>query len=223
MPELVLPLFPLPGVVHFPGTRLPLHVFEPRYREMVAELLALPAAERRVGMILVAADPATGAAGFHEPGCAGRLVEHEPLADGRSNIVLEGEFRFEVEELLDGRPWRRASVRPLEERVPAAEHERTARLEDELPGLVAAVAAASGAAFPLDLGALAGLARPGALAPFVNRLAAGLDLPALRKQALLAEPPLERAEQIAGILRSRLKLLGYLAPFRHLAGAARSN
>jgi len=223
MPELVLPLFPLPDVVHFPGTRLPLHIFEPRYREMVAELLARPAAERRVGMILAAPDPATGATELYEPGCAGRLVEHEPLADGRSNIVLEGEFRFEIEGLVEGRPYRRARVRPLADGVPAVEHERVSRLESELARLVAAVAAAAGAAFPIDLGTLAGLGSPGSLAPLANRLAAGLDLPALRRQSLLAEPLLERAEQVAGILRSRLKVLGFLAPFRHLADAARSN
>jgi Lon protease-like protein len=223
MPEMVLPLFPLPDVVHFPATRLPLHIFEPRYREMVAELLGRPAAERRVGMILAAADPATGAAQLYEPGCAGRLVEHEPLGDGRSNIVLEGEFRFEVERLLEGRPFRRALVRPLADLVPAAEHERAERLESELARLTAAVAAAAGSAFPLDLEALAGLGRPGSLVTLANRLAAGLDLPALRKQTLLAEPPLERAEQVAGILRSRLKVLSFLSPFRHLAGTARSN
>ncbi|KAB2968333.1 MAG: ATP-dependent protease, partial [Thermoanaerobaculia bacterium] len=139
MLELVLPLFPLPDVVHFPATRLPLHIFEPRYREMVADLLARPAGERRVGMILAAPDPATGAAALLQPGCAGRLVEHEPLADGRSNIVLEGEFRFEVEALLDGRPWRRARVRALEERLPAVEHERASRLETELAALVTAL------------------------------------------------------------------------------------
>jgi Lon protease-like protein len=223
MPGPLLPLFPLPNVVHFPGTRLPLHIFEPRYRRMVADLLELPEAERRVGMILVAADRRTGAAELVEPGCAGRLVEHEALPDGRSNIVLEGEYRFALEELVDGKPYRQARVAPLEDRVPLVEHERADRLEREIAGLAAAIATACKEAFPVDLEELAGLGRPGALLALVNRLAAGLDLPPLRRQTLLAEEPRERAEELAGILRSRLKVVTFLGPFRHLAGAAAGN
>ncbi|HSM14828.1 MAG TPA: hypothetical protein VLA66_12245, partial [Thermoanaerobaculia bacterium] len=64
---------------------------------------------------------------------------------------------------------------------------------------------------------------PGRLVPLVNRLAAGLDLPPLRKQTLLALEPLDRAGEIAGILRSRLKLLASLRPFRHLGSEPESN
>lgn len=218
MAPLLLPLFPLPNVVHFPGTALPLHVFEPRYRQLVADLLERPEAERRIGMILVARDEESGAAELLEPGCAGRLVAHEPLEDGRSNIVLMGEFRFALEREVPGEPYRRALVRPLADEVARIDWERAEQLERELVRLTGAVAAASGAAWPIDLAELAGLGRPGELLALVNRLAAGLDLPSLRKQALLAEPALERAEQVAGILRSRLKLLSTLAPFRQAAG-----
>jgi hypothetical protein len=218
MAPLLLPLFPLPDVVHFPGTTLPLHVFEPRYRTMVEDLLERPGPERRIGMILTARDEATGAPELLEPGCAGRLVTHEALEDGRSNIVLLGEFRFTLERELAGRPYRRALVRPLADEIRQIDAERAGRLEREIAHLVAEVAAASGASWPVDLAGLAGLGRPGALPALVNRLAAGIDLPALRKQTLLAEPPLERAEQLAGILRSRLRLLSLIAPFRQPAG-----
>jgi len=67
------------------------------------------------------------------------------------------------------------------------------------------------------------MGRPGHLVPLTNRLAAGLDLPPLRKQMLLAEAPLARAEEIAGILRSRLKLLASLRPFRHLGADPGAN
>lgn len=218
MEPLLLPLFPLPDIVHFPGTALPLHVFEPRYRKLVADLLERPEVERRIGMILVARDVETGAAELLEPGCAGRLTAHEPLEDGRSNIVLMGEFRFALEREVPGEPYRRALVRPLADEVARIDWERAERLERELVRLTGAVAAASGDAWPIDLAELAGRGRPGQLLALVNRLAAGLDLPSLRKQTLLAEPPLGRAEQLAGILRSRLKLLTTLAPFRQPAG-----
>jgi Lon protease-like protein len=221
--EIVLPIFPLPDVVHFPGTDLPLHIFEPRYRQMVDELLTLPEAERRVGMILAGRDPESGSPRLVEPGCAGRLVEHRPLEDGRSNIVLRGEFRFVLERDLPGKPYRRALVTPLEDGVAAIDADAADALERELVDLAVAVARESGPRTPFDVAGLAGLGRPGRLVGLVNRLAADLDLPVERKQMLLAEAPLGRAAEIAGILRSRMKLLTSLKPYRHLAGAAREN
>ena len=223
MSEIALPIFPLPGVVHFPGTELPLHIFEPRYREMVAELLTMPEAERRVGMIFVGQDPESGAAQLVEPGCAGRLVAHEPLADGRSNIVLRGEFRFVLGRDLPGRSYRRAYVTPLDDRVAAIDADAADALEREVVDLAVAVARESGPRAPFDVAGLAGLGRPGRLVRLVNRLAADLDLPAERKQSLLAEPPLARASEIAGILRSRVKVLTSLRPYRHLSAAAGEN
>jgi len=218
----LLPLFPLPGVVLFPAARLPLHVFEARYRCLVSDLLALPAAERRIGMIL-AVRGGDGEIEMLEPGCAGRLVEHQPLADGRSNIVLEGEFRFAVEREVEGRPYRRALVHALPEGIAALDAERAAEAHAELLRLTAAVVRAAGARSPIDLALVAGLGAPERLPELVNRLAAGLDLPALRKQSLLAEATLDRARELAGILRSRVRLLDALGPFRHLAERAREN
>lgn len=218
----LLPLFPLPNVVLFPDTLLPLHVFEPRYRQLVADLLARPEGERRIGMIL-AARTAAGEVDLLEPGCCGRLVGHEPLADGRSNIVLSGEARFLLTEEVGGKPYRQGWVETLAESVPSLEAERAETVHAELLSLVSAVAAASAHRPMLDLAALAGLGSPARLPTLANRIAAQLDLPPLRKQTLLAEPPLARAEQVAGILRSRLELLRSLAPFRHLAAAAGQN
>lgn len=219
---MLLPLFPLPDVVHFPGTRLPLHVFEPRYRQMVADLLALPPEERRIGMILASPrhEPAIGE--LLQPGCAGLLVEHQPLEDGRSNILLEGEFRFVIDREVGGRPYRRALVRKLPESLPLIDAERGEQLQRQLVGLVERLIRAQPDGSPLDLAALGGTAsRP--LPALVNRLAAQLDLPPLRKQTLLAREPLERAEEVAGILRSRITLLDTLAPYRHLAVHAENN
>lgn len=211
---MLLPIFPLPDVVHFPGTRLPLHIFEPRYRQMVAELLELPAAERRVGMILVARDAETRELELLEPGTAGRLVEHEPLPDGRSNIVLAGEFRFAIEREVDGKPYRRAVVRPLPDGTPLEAEEEAAELQRRILDLALPVARECVERCGFALDDLAGLGRPRRLPILVNRLAAALDLPPLRKQALLAEPVVARAASVAGILRSRVAVLDALRPFR---------
>lgn len=93
--SLRIPLFPLPGVVLLPGTLLPLHIFEPRYRALVADALA---GDRMIGMAMLKrgweerdSDPP-----IHAVGGAGEIVESEKLEDGRYNILLEGRFRYRI-------------------------------------------------------------------------------------------------------------------------------
>ncbi|MGE0351619.1 MAG: LON peptidase substrate-binding domain-containing protein [Gemmatimonadales bacterium] len=91
-----LPLFPL-KVVLFPGAPMPLHVFEPRYRTMLADCLA---GDERFGIVPVVDGqedrPPPGAIG-----CVAHIRASQTLADGRSNIVVTGESRFILEEYLD--------------------------------------------------------------------------------------------------------------------------
>jgi Lon protease-like protein len=91
-----IPLFPLPSVVLFPNVFLPLHVFEPRYRAMVADALD---GDRLIGMVLLR----PGWEGSYEGnppvypiGCAGLITHHERLPDGRYNIVLRGLEKFRI-------------------------------------------------------------------------------------------------------------------------------
>lgn len=95
-----LKVFPLPTVVLFPGTALPLHIFEPRYREMVNDALA---GNRVIALAQPEAD-----ADVHDPNprlrpiaCAGVIAWHEGLPDGRSNIIVQGVARAR---LLDELP-----------------------------------------------------------------------------------------------------------------------
>ena len=216
----LLPLFPLPNVVHFPGTLLPLHIFEPRYRAMVRDLLALPESERLVGMILAQPleEGETPGFGLVPPGTAGRLVAVEPLDDGRYEILLHGEFRFFVEEELGGRPYLRARVQPLEEGAAPPDILRETLVRD-----LAEVALESGESFPLAADEIAGLLAHAGLPEIVNRLAAGLDLPIGSRQAMLALDLAPRAAAVAATMASRRKLLAALRPFRHLAPHAASN
>ena len=91
-----LSIFPLPGAILFPGLQLPLHIFEPRYRELVGSALAK---DRLIGMV----QPQRNGEGspLYEIGCVGRIGDVEALEDGRYNIVLEGEARFRVLRELD--------------------------------------------------------------------------------------------------------------------------
>jgi len=86
-----IPVFPLAGAILFPRAQLPLHIFEPRYREMVRDALAR---DQLIGMVQPR-DRSERPALF-EVGCLGRITGSEELEDGRFNIVLEGLGRFRV-------------------------------------------------------------------------------------------------------------------------------
>lgn len=95
MPPYPLALFPL-DVVLFPGTLLPLHIFEPRYRQLLADCLA---AESHFG--IVGPGRKTEAPDEGAVGCAAEIRAAEQLPDGRSNILVVGGARFGVQRVLD--------------------------------------------------------------------------------------------------------------------------
>lgn len=111
-----LPVFPLPSVVFFPHTRLPLHVFESRYVEMVDHALA---SERKIVMALLKAgweQAYHGHPEFHEIGCVGRVVAFEEVAESRYNIVLLGLQRVSTAGADSGLSYSRIRPRLLEDR-----------------------------------------------------------------------------------------------------------
>jgi Lon protease-like protein len=104
-------IFPLTGAVLYPGLQLPLHIFEPRYRAMISDALAR---DRRIGMIQP--QRADGSAQLFNVGCLGRIGEIEAMADGRFNIVLEGQARFRIVRELDvATPFRQVEAELLDE------------------------------------------------------------------------------------------------------------
>lgn len=114
-----IPIFPLPNVVLFPRTVLPLHIFEPRYRQMVAHCL-----EKRVPIGIVLLKSGQKAEGTREEiydiGSAGEISRHQELEDGRFHILLSGRYRFRVQNLLPQEfLFRQARVESIPEMVPA--------------------------------------------------------------------------------------------------------
>jgi len=102
-----LSIFPLAGALLFPRMQLPLHIFEPRYRALVADAMAR---DRRIGMIQPRG--ATEPPPLYDVGCVGRIAHVEALADGRFNILLEGLTRFRVvRELQVSTPFRQVEAR----------------------------------------------------------------------------------------------------------------
>lgn len=89
-------IFPLTGAILFPGMQLPLHIFEPRYRDLVSDSLAR---DRMIGMV-----QPKGQGNGHElfeVGCLGRIGDVEAMDDGRYNIILEGLQRFSIRNELE--------------------------------------------------------------------------------------------------------------------------
>jgi uncharacterized protein len=170
----VIPIFPLPNVVLFPQMPLPLHIFEPRYRKMVADALA---SHQTIGMTLLQPgweEDYEGRPPVYPVGCAGTIERSETLEDGRYNIVLRGETRFRVTGERHDEPYRLASVRALADLPGDA-----AEIESKRSAVLAAIGRSSEGRVSLLLQA--------ELPPdlFVNALAQSLDLAPVEKQSLL--------------------------------------
>ena len=102
-----LAMFPLPNAVFFPNTSLPLHIFEPRYRDMMRDAIehGMPIVVVRMKEPRVYNDQ--GMPEFHEVGGLGFLSQHQELPDGRFNVLLEGVARVRIqEELVTDRSYR---------------------------------------------------------------------------------------------------------------------
>ncbi|MEM6938886.1 MAG: LON peptidase substrate-binding domain-containing protein [Pseudomonadota bacterium] len=102
-------IFPLGKALLLPRSRLPLHIFEPRYLQMVED--ALKTDERIIGMIQPNPVPGREGPGLHAIGCAGRITQFSETEDGRYMITLSGVSRFRVQRELEGfAPYRKCDV-----------------------------------------------------------------------------------------------------------------
>ncbi|MEM9636705.1 MAG: LON peptidase substrate-binding domain-containing protein [Pseudomonadota bacterium] len=103
-------VFPLPGALLLPRARLPLHIFEPRYLQMLEDALKTPT--RLIGMIQPNEVPGRSGNGLHSIGCAGRITQFSETEDGRYLITLGGICRFRVVQEVQGfTPYRRCDVK----------------------------------------------------------------------------------------------------------------
>jgi ATP-dependent Lon protease len=104
----VIPIFPLP-LVQFPGALTPLHIFEPRYRKLLKDVLA---GDKTFGITCRADEPELGLG--HPPldsiGCTVEVAIVQELQDGRSNILCVGGTRYRLRDYVEGAPYLQASV-----------------------------------------------------------------------------------------------------------------
>jgi hypothetical protein len=198
-----LPIFPLATVL-YPGLILPLHVFEPRYRQLVRDLQALPAERRQFGVVALRHGREVGdesaIPALHDVGCVARLREIEALADGRFALVTTGGPRFRVGALDHTRAYLQAEVALLDEPP------------GEAAGELARVAAKLFTAYRLGLTGTAGeleIVDDAELVSYVVAAAMMLDLK--DKQAFLeAATTADRLRMEVALLRREIGVLNVL-------------
>jgi hypothetical protein len=192
-----IPIFPLPNAVLFPNVFMPLHIFEPRYCEMVRDVVS---DDRIIGMVLLKdgwnlhADPNPP---VYAVGCAGIITHIESLDDARYNIVLRGFERFRVTQEDQTRTYRCADVDFLPEQVSADGKLQLDRDKQKLKQLLNQSQSRTGpeAKIPRDM----------PTENLVNTLAQYLEFEPVEKQALLERigPP-ERCKALVDLLEMRL-------------------
>jgi uncharacterized protein len=192
-----IPIFPLPNVVLFPNVVLPLHIFEPRYRTMVAESLEQ---DRIIGMVLLRPgweDEYDGRPAVYDIGCAGLITHAERLGDGRYNIVLQGLEKFRIVDEDDSRPYRLARIDSIEETARDVEKEAMQLARRRLESLLV----------PQPSGRTVEAKVPATMADedLVNALAQYLELEPVEKQALLErEGLLARCRSLIELLEMKV-------------------
>jgi uncharacterized protein len=110
-----LPIFPLPNIVHFPGVVVPLHVFESRYRALVKEAIST---DSRIALALLKPgyeDDYYGNPEVYPVTCAGQIIQHEELPDGRFYMTVMGLGRIALREQTQSKPYRKFLAAPLVE------------------------------------------------------------------------------------------------------------
>jgi hypothetical protein len=215
-PDLQLPLLLSPRVL-FPCTELRV----PLDGALLHDLLLTPPEHRWLGVVLAVPAGGETASGIYPAGTACRVLELEPDAAG-ARVRLLGARRFRMLASPDAEPYPRARVHLLPEPELDESAPALVRLRRDLEERLGEARRLLGEALPLPAEQLKKLVD----APFeelVNRAATALDVPELRQLELLTLSLPERALEITGILRSRIKLMALLAPYRHLAAGAEVN
>lgn len=175
-------LFPVEGVVFFPGTHLPLHVFEPRYLQLVADVM--------VGDQLIAVGMPHPRAGESEQTLpelvrvftVGRVVRHRPLLAGRCAILLDGLARVALTEELPSEPYRRSIVAVVDERLTLSGLAEASVLAQRIHRLVLDVLVVAPRVFVAPLVAPSFVMSP---SHYFDHLGTALSIEPVVKQALL--------------------------------------
>jgi Lon protease-like protein len=195
LPE-IIPIFPLPNFVLFPGIKAPLHIFEPRYREMVAEVANQHGI---IGMVMLKGDWEHDYHAYpdiFEIGCAGRITNLARLPDGRFNLMLDGFSEFRVTRELRERAFRQAIVQWQPSPAVALDDQAMENLRELMVRFLGPSA--------LDVWRTLVEHRGLRGSELINFICFHLDVPSLEKQTLL-EAGQARADCLLDVLTFKLE------------------
>jgi Lon protease-like protein len=191
-----LPIFPLPGTVLLPETLIPLHVFEPRYRRMIADALD---GHRAIALALLdegGAPDAFGRPPVHGVAGVGVVRRSARLPDGRYNILLEGVLRADISDELPPSasiPYRRVRARAIAEVEPSVPREDFVREAHALRALCLQLASEVGQSDTELVERISEIEDPAAL---VDAIAARTLTEIADRQRVLAEPDVAKRLRI---------------------------
>ena len=204
MPQVSLPIFPLPELTFFPRTMLPLHIFEARYRAMITDCLARDERLAVVGLKPGYEAAYEGKPPVYDVAGAGRIVQWERLPSGRYNLLLRGDCRVRIDrELPADTLYRMVAATPLEET--GAEGPSVEALADRVRARCRQILTAVGRS---GVELQKGLDAPRDPAELCDQVASALVPAAAARQALLEELHVERRlERLASALDDLLSHL----------------
>jgi Lon protease-like protein len=210
---MIVPIFPLPDVVLFPQTLLPLHIFEERYRTMTREAME---GNRNIVMVLLQEGWESNYLGnpaVHDIACLGKIETCEELDEGKYNIVLAGVHRVRLVREIDHSPYRLAQVEQVSDLDYDDFSEEIIERRNHLAGLFTRFT---------ELATL-GKFRSADLVPqerfeaLVNMVATTLNLDPQEKQVLLEMDGIaERCDVLIPVLQRQLEALILVREFEHL-------
>jgi len=205
LPErLLVPLFPLPNAILFPGTRLPLYIFEPRYKTMINDSLA---SGQYLSVTLESERDGRNQA--NEISGLGQITQVERLPNNEKNIVVTGLVRVRILKEVSDDPYITAEVAPLTETIPDSDTEERlfAQLRDSVKSWLFRMRAGN----IRQLAELGGVRSLDQLCDFFG--AYMLDEMRMRQRLLEELDVARRAEQIIHLVKT--ELYRYSAPFEN--------
>ncbi len=210
---MIVPLFPLPNVVLFPKTPVPLYIFEERYRTMIRETLA-GSGELVIALLRGGAESGhPGASAVHDIACLGKIETYEELEDGKYNIVVIGVHRVRILREIQHSPYRMVEVETIEDE---AYNERSAEVierHNHLGGLFARFTELATGVKQQAMELMPQLD----FESLVNMVAMTLNLAIEQKQALLEiHEPAQRCDMLIPVLQQQLDTLILVRRFEHI-------
>jgi uncharacterized protein len=210
---MIIPLFPLPNVVLFPRTPMPLYIFEERYRTMVREAIA-GSGELVIALLRGGSEQGyTGLSSVYTVACLGKIESYEELEDGKYNIVVIGLQRVRILREIQHSPYRMVEVEKLESSAGNSSAADNVERHNHLGGLFAKFTELATGVKQQALELMPQLD----FESLVNMVAMTLNLAIEQKQALLEiDDTSQRCDVLIPILQQQLETLVLVRQFEHI-------